>query len=75
LLWPCARPYPLRLPTTLPVRRSLSFKVEVSEVRSGKLLRGGQVDIRGNTDDMWLRGVRFLVKNRLTDPPLTAAAQ
>jgi hypothetical protein len=51
----------------------LSFKVEVRDVRSGKLLRGGQVDIRGNTDEMWLRGVRFLVKNRLTDPPLTAA--
>lgn len=53
----------------------LSFKVEVKDVKSGKMLRGGQVDIRGNTDDTWLRGVRFLVKNRLSDPPLTAPPQ
>jgi hypothetical protein len=53
----------------------LSFKVEVKDVRSGAVLRGGQVDIRGNTDEMWLRGVRFLVKNRLTDPPLALPAR
>ncbi|MDQ0467078.1 DUF3280 domain-containing protein [Labrys wisconsinensis] len=52
----------------------LSFRVEVTDVRSGRMLRGGQVDIRGNNDEMWLRGVRFLVKDRLTDPPLAAPA-
>ena len=53
----------------------LSFKVEVKDVKSGKMLRGGQADIRGNSDEIWLRGVRYLVKNRLTDPPLAEPAK
>jgi hypothetical protein len=48
----------------------LSFAIEIKEVKSGKVLRGGQVDIRGNTDETWLRGVRWLVKNRLLAEPL-----
>jgi hypothetical protein len=34
------------------------------------VVRAGQVDIRGNNDEMWLRGVRWLVKNRLLTEPL-----
>jgi hypothetical protein len=48
----------------------LSFAVEIKDVRDGKFVRGGQVDIRGNTDETWLRGVRWLVKNRLLAEPL-----
>jgi hypothetical protein len=48
----------------------LSFAITVKEVRTGKVIRGGQVDIRGNTDENWLRGVRWLVKNRLLAEPL-----
>lgn len=48
----------------------LSFLVTVKDVRSGKTIRAGQVDIRGNTDETWLRGVRWLVKNRLLAEPL-----
>jgi hypothetical protein len=48
----------------------LSFAIEVKDVRTGKVLRGGQVDIRGNTDETWLRGVRWVVKNRLLAEPL-----
>ena len=48
----------------------LSFAVTVKDVQSGKVIRGGQVDIRGNTDDNWLRGVRWMVKNRLLAEPL-----
>jgi hypothetical protein len=48
----------------------LSFAIEVKDVKTGKVLRGGQVDIRGNTDETWLRGVRWLVKNRLLAEPL-----
>jgi Protein of unknown function (DUF2380) len=48
----------------------LSFVVEVREVNSGRRVRAGQVDIRGNTDETWLRGVRWIVKNRLLTEPL-----
>lgn len=47
----------------------LSFVVEVRETgEDGRILRAGQVDIRGNTDESWLRGVRYLVKNRILAP-------
>ncbi len=48
----------------------LSFAVVIKDVKTGKTIRGGQVDIRGNTDDTWLRGVRWIVKNRLLAEPL-----
>jgi hypothetical protein len=48
----------------------LSFAVTVKDLHSGKVIRAGQVDIRGNTDESWLRGVRWLVKNRLLAEPL-----
>jgi hypothetical protein len=48
----------------------LSFAVTVKDVRSGQVVRAGQVDIRGNNDEMWLRGVRWIVKNRLLTEPL-----
>ena len=49
----------------------LSFAITVKDVRSGKAIRGGQADIRGNTDDSWLRGIRWVVKNRLLSEPLS----
>jgi Protein of unknown function (DUF2380) len=49
----------------------LSFVVEVREVNSARRVRAGQVDIRGNTDETWLRGVRWIVKNRLLAEPLS----
>jgi hypothetical protein len=48
----------------------LSFAVIVKDVRTGNVVRAGQVDIRGNTDETWLRGVRWLVRNRLLVEPL-----
>ena len=48
----------------------LSFAITVKDVRSGKVIRAGQVDIRGNTDETWLRGIRWVVKNRLLAEPL-----
>jgi hypothetical protein len=48
----------------------LSFVIEVKDARSGQPIRGGQADIRGNTDETWLRGVRWIVKNRLLAEPL-----
>ncbi|WP_454918660.1 DUF3280 domain-containing protein [Xanthobacter sediminis] len=47
----------------------LSFVLEVRETGGdGRIVRAGQVDIRGNTDESWLRGVRYLMKNRILAP-------
>ena len=48
----------------------LSFVLTMTDVATGKVVRGAQVDIRGNTDDTWLRGIRWMVKNRLLAEPL-----
>ncbi|GJD50311.1 hypothetical protein OPKNFCMD_3050 [Methylobacterium crusticola] len=48
----------------------LNLTITITEADSGKVLRGGQVVIRGDTDDTWLHGVRWLVKNRLLAEPL-----
>ncbi|MDI4657955.1 DUF3280 domain-containing protein [Xanthobacter autotrophicus] len=54
----------------------LTLTIRVKEVGgTEKVVRGGQVDIRGNTDESWLRGVRYLMKNRILapgQPPLDA---
>jgi hypothetical protein len=48
----------------------LAFVVTLKEAATGKLLRAAQVDIRGNNDEMWLRGIRYAVKNRILAEPL-----
>jgi len=53
----------------------LTFTLSVREVGGeARMLRAGQVDIRGNTDESWLRGVRYLMKNRILAPGLPALA-
>jgi hypothetical protein len=37
--------------------------MEVRSVASGETVYAKSVDIRGNTDESWLRGVRRLVDN------------
>lgn len=41
----------------------LNINVEVRSVATGETLYAKSVDIRGNTDETWLRGVRRLVEN------------
>lgn len=48
----------------------LGFSGSIRDVKTGKVLRSGAVDIRGDNDDMWAHGIKFLVKDRLLDPPL-----
>ncbi|KMO37420.1 hypothetical protein VQ02_13390 [Methylobacterium variabile] len=48
----------------------LNLTITITDADSGKVLRGGQVVIQGDTDDTWLHGVRSLVKNRLFAEPL-----
>ncbi len=39
----------------------LNINIEVKEVSSGRMLYVKSVDLRGNTDDSWLRGIRYMV--------------
>lgn len=41
----------------------LNLNIEVRDAAGGKTLYAKSVDIRGNTDESWLRGVRRLVDN------------
>jgi hypothetical protein len=41
----------------------LSVELVLRDVDSGEMLRGLAVDIRSNTDDSWLRGIRYILKN------------
>ncbi|MBB4187201.1 hypothetical protein GGE07_003865 [Sinorhizobium terangae] len=41
----------------------LSISLVLRDVRSGEMLRGLAVDIRSNTDDSWLRGLHYILKN------------
>jgi hypothetical protein len=44
----------------------LRLNINVRDVASGNLTNTMSVVIQGNTDDAWIRGVRWLVKNRMT---------
>lgn len=43
----------------------LNMTIEIRDVASGKAERVGSIVVQGNTDDMWLRSVRWLCKNWL----------
>lgn len=39
----------------------LAMNLYVRDARTGEYLRGQAVDVRGNTDDSWLRGMRYIL--------------
>lgn len=43
----------------------LSLTVAIIDVAQGKLVKNASVLIQGNTDESWMHGVRWLVRNRL----------
>jgi hypothetical protein len=43
----------------------LNINVYVRDVATGKLVEGHSADIRSNTDESWLRGLNWILKNRL----------
>lgn len=47
-----------------------NLSVAIAEAATGKLVRGGQVTIRADTDDTWAHAMRWVVKNRLLAEPL-----
>lgn len=44
----------------------LNLNIYVTDARTGDHLDGMSVDIRGNTDESWLRGVTYIVRNRFS---------
>lgn len=46
----------------------LNINLRVTNVRTGAVVFQDSVDIRGNTDRSWLRGLRYLVERRLLAP-------
>ena len=42
----------------------------VKDVKTNRVLREGVVDIRGDADDVWNHGIKFLARERLLEPPL-----
>lgn len=43
----------------------LNINVVIEDVDTGKDLRAQSVDIRGNTDESWTRGLRYLLNERM----------
>jgi hypothetical protein len=43
----------------------LNINLKLTDVKTGRLLKLGSVDIRGNTDETWSRGAVYLIKRRL----------
>jgi hypothetical protein len=43
----------------------LNINVYLDDVKTGHKVLGTSVDIRGNTDESWSRGIRYLVENNL----------
>jgi hypothetical protein len=46
----------------------LNINIYVHNAHTGRLIASMNVDLRGNTDESWSRGVKFLVQNRLLAP-------
>ena len=43
----------------------LNINLAVRDVETGEVIHAGTVDIRGNTDESWSRGLRYLLRDRL----------
>jgi hypothetical protein len=43
----------------------LNINLVVEDAKSGKQIAGGSVDIRGNTDESWSRGLHFLLEEHV----------
>ena len=39
----------------------LDLNIRITDADSGEVVRGGSVDIRGNTDESWDRGLKYLL--------------
>lgn len=42
----------------------MAINLQLRSAETGEMVKGGVADIRGNTDDTWRRGMRYILKNR-----------
>lgn len=47
----------------------LNLNLVIEDAASGHVLHAGSVDIRGNTDESWSRGLKFLLEEHVFDTP------
>ena len=47
----------------------LNINLQVHDVATGRLVGAGSVDIRGNTDESWTRGMRRLIERQIPQAP------
>ncbi|MCW2286008.1 hypothetical protein M2323_003845 [Rhodoblastus acidophilus] len=40
----------------------LNLNIRIEDVETGQVVKAGSADIRGNTDESWSRGLRYLLK-------------
>lgn len=50
----------------------LNLNVVIKEVDTGRVVRTAFVDIRGNTDRSWQRGINYILKHRILEDAETA---
>lgn len=43
----------------------LNINIQIRDVQSGNVVLNKSVDIRSNTDDSWLRGIRYMVRSMI----------
>lgn len=43
----------------------LNINLKIEDATTGARVRAGSVDIRGNTDETWTRGLRYLLENQI----------
>jgi hypothetical protein len=43
----------------------LDLNIRITDARTGRVVRGGSVDIRGNTDETWARGLKYLLREHV----------
>ncbi len=46
----------------------LNINLEIRDVSTGAVVQGGSVDIRGDTDESWARGLQFLLSELHLEP-------
>ncbi|MBB4197976.1 hypothetical protein CCR94_05245 [Rhodoblastus sphagnicola] len=47
----------------------LNLNIRIADVETGQVLQGGSVDIRGNNDVAWTRGLKYLLKEYVFRAP------
>ena len=47
----------------------LILNMQVRDTATGDVVSAGTVDIRGNTDESWRRGIDYLLKHRILPRP------